>query len=63
MAVSRTFRGVVSLDVRDSRPDWRPYEAAMPNIVPRDPDTAGRFSLAGGGVTAGCDGAGPVTID
>ena len=38
MPVTRAFRGNATLDIRDSRPDWRPYEQprardGVPNIV------------------------------
>jgi DNA-binding CsgD family transcriptional regulator len=32
--VSKPFRGVINVDVRDSEPDWRPFEP------PRAPDSA-----------------------
>src|SRR5262249_27640934 len=36
--MSRPFNGVINLDVRDSKPDWTPYElkkapAGAPNIL------------------------------
>jgi hypothetical protein len=32
--VSKPFRGVINVDIRDSEPDWRPFEP------PRAPDSA-----------------------
>jgi len=32
--VSKSFRGVINVDIRDSEPDWTPFEA------PRAPDGA-----------------------
>ena len=50
--MSKPFKGVVNIDVRDSIPDWEPYEQ------PNAPDGAPNL-----GLNIGRDGASPVTWD
>ena len=69
--MSKPFKGVINLDVRDSIPDWEPYEQprapeGSPNVLFIVWDDLGFGAwepLCGEGLNIGRDGGAPVTDD
>ena len=71
--MAKPFKGTIDVDIRDSEPDWLPFEPPVapygaPNVVyivlgTRFGGQLGAFAIAGSGLCVGQDPGEPITED